>query len=48
MEEIRLKIEEENTASAMEKAGTVSNPLWRAWTLMAVGYALTKQPGDTV
>jgi hypothetical protein len=48
MEEIKLKIEEENTASAMEKAGTVSNPLWRAWTLMAVGYALTKQPGDTV
>lgn len=48
MTEIRLKIEEENVASAMEKAGTVSNPLWRAWTLMAVGYALTKQPGDTV
>jgi hypothetical protein len=48
MTEIRLKIEDENVASAMEKAGTVSNPLWRAWTLMAVGYALTKQPGDTV
>jgi hypothetical protein len=26
----------------------VINPLWRAWTLMAVGYALTKQPGDAV
>jgi hypothetical protein len=48
MTEIRIKVEEENGASAMEKAGMVSNPLWRAWALMAVGYALTKQPGDTV
>ncbi|MFL6229001.1 MAG: hypothetical protein ACJ741_09490 [Pyrinomonadaceae bacterium] len=48
MTEIRIKVEEENGASAIEKAGMVSNPLWRAWTLMAVGYALTKQPGDTV
>jgi hypothetical protein len=48
MTEIGMKIEEENGASAMEKAGTVGNPLWRAWTLMAVGYALTKQPGDAV
>jgi hypothetical protein len=48
MVETRVKIDEENGASAMEKAGAVTNPLWRAWTLMAVGYALTKQPGDAV
>jgi hypothetical protein len=48
MTDIGMKIEEGSVASAMEKAGTVSNPLWRAWTLMAVGYALTKQPGDAV
>lgn len=48
MAEVRAKIEEENGASAQEKARAIANPLWRAWTLMAVGYALTKQPSDAV
>jgi hypothetical protein len=45
---VRAKIEEENGASAAENARAITNPVWRAWTLMAVGYALTKQPGDAV
>jgi hypothetical protein len=48
MTETGVKLEEENGASAMEKAGAITNPAWRAWALMAVGYALTKQPGDSV
>lgn len=48
MAETRAKIEKDESTFAEEKANSIVNPEWRAWSLMAVGYALSKQDGNAV